>query len=75
MSFLGAVGCIMSKNGLVNQLESVYASNSVSHMLIGKAYTGSRAMRISYQQLLLWLTCLIHPTVDRNKYQLDIIPT
>ena len=76
MSFLGAVGCIISKNGLINQLESVYASNSVSHMLIDKAYSGSRAMRIiSYQQLLLRLTCLIHPSVDRNKYEQDIIPT
>ena len=31
--------------------------------------------KLCYQQILLWLTCLIHPTVDMNKYQQDKIPT
>ena len=43
MSFLGAVGYIMSQSGLRNQWETVYASNSVNHMLTGHSY--SRAMR------------------------------
>ena len=71
MSFLGALGYIMSQNRLRNHLETVYANNSVSHMLTGHAYI--RAIRICFQQLLLWLTCLIHPTVDMN--QQDKIPT
>ena len=72
MSFLGALGYIMSQNRLRNHLETVYASNSVIHMLTCHAY--NRVIRICYQQLLLWLICLIHPTIDMNKYQ-DKIPT
>ena len=41
--FCGVVGYIMSQSGLRNQMETVYASNSVSHMLTGHVY--SRAMR------------------------------
>lgn len=43
MSFLGAIGHIMSGSGLDSVLGQVYAENSVIHMLSGKAY--SRAIR------------------------------
>ena len=43
MSFLGAIGHIMTGSGIEELLECVYASNSVIHMLTGKAF--SRAVR------------------------------
>ena len=62
----------MSQNRLRKHLETVYASNSVIYTLTCHAY--NRVIRMCYQQLLLWLICLIHPTIDMNKYQ-DKIPT
>ena len=43
MSFLGSIGHLMAGSGLQELLEVVYASNTVSHMLTGKAV--SRAVR------------------------------
>ena len=38
MSYLGSMGAIMNDSGLRNQWETVYAHNSVNHMLTGHAY-------------------------------------
>ena len=38
MSFLGAVGDMMSGSGIEELLELVYAMNSIGHMLSGKAF-------------------------------------
>ena len=43
MSFLGAVGDMMSGSGIEELLELVYATNSIGHMMSGKAF--SRAIR------------------------------
>ena len=43
MSYLGSIGHIMAGSGLQELLKNVYASNSVIHMLSGKAI--SRALR------------------------------
>ena len=43
MSFLGSIGHLMTSSGLQTMLESVYAENTVPHMLTGKAI--SRAVR------------------------------
>lgn len=43
MSFLGSIGYLMNGTGLQECLETVYASNSVVHMLTGKAI--QRAVR------------------------------
>ena len=43
MSFLGAVGDMMSGSGIEELLELVYATNSVGHMMSGKAF--ARAIR------------------------------
>ena len=43
MSFLGSIGNIMSASGLRSVLQLVYAENTVTHMLSGKAY--DRAIR------------------------------
>ena len=43
MSFLGCIGHIMAGSGLQSVLEQVYASNTVTHILTGKAY--ERAVR------------------------------
>ena len=36
MSFLGAIGCIMSDSGIHELLSVIYAEKAVSHMLSGK---------------------------------------
>ena len=43
MNILGAIGTLMNGSGLQKILETVFAENSVSHMLTGKAV--SRAFR------------------------------
>ena len=43
MSFLGSIGHFMRSSGLSTLLELVYAGNTVTHMLSGKAY--ARAVR------------------------------
>lgn len=53
MSFLGAIGHIMSGSGLQELLECVYASNAVVHMLSGKAV--SRAVRGHFWSNLLFM--------------------
>lgn len=43
MSFLGSIGHIMQSSGLYEILETIYATNTIEHMLSGKAV--SRAVR------------------------------
>ena len=43
MSFLGSIGYIMSNSGLEQALETIYAKNTIVHMMSGKAI--SRALR------------------------------
>lgn len=43
MSFLGCIGSLMEDMGLQETLETIYAANSVTHMMSGKAF--SRALR------------------------------
>ena len=43
MSYLGSIGHIMGESGLSDQWKTVYAPNSVKHMLSGHAY--ARALR------------------------------
>ncbi|PIK40129.1 hypothetical protein BSL78_23030 [Apostichopus japonicus] len=43
MSFLGSIGHLMAGSGLRELLETIYASNTVNHMLTGKAV--ARALR------------------------------
>ena len=43
MSFLGSIGKMMESSGIEDVLESVYGSNTVKHILSGKAI--SRALR------------------------------
>lgn len=38
MSYMGAIGYIMSGSGLQGQWETVYATNSIKHMMTGHAY-------------------------------------
>lgn len=43
MSFLGCIGSLMEDMGLQETFETIYAANSVTHMMSGKAF--SRAVR------------------------------
>ena len=37
MSFLGSIGAVMERSGLDKLLERIYAMNSVTHIMFGKA--------------------------------------
>ena len=50
MSFLGCIGHLMASSGLQELLEMIYASNTVVHMLTGKAI--ARAVRGHFIQLM-----------------------
>jgi len=43
MSFLGCIGHTMQSSGLFEILENIYSSNTIQHMMTGKAV--SRAVR------------------------------
>ena len=49
MSFLGAVGDMMSGSDIEQLLELVYATNSVDHMMPGKAFVRAIRGQKSYQ--------------------------
>ena len=60
MSYTGAIGSIMSGSGLQEQWETMYAPNSVRHMLTGHAYV--RALRGH----MLTATAVVHELLDKN---------
>ena len=61
MSFLGSIGRIMGGSGLREVLELVYASNTVTHMMNGKAV--SRAVR-GYFLVDMVLSSLLMDQID-----------
>lgn len=67
MSFLGCIGRLMSGSGLHELLEVVYAPNSVSHMLSGKAV--SRSVRGH-----LLVDSALNILLTAKAYQTDITP-
>ena len=69
MSFMGSIGHIMTGSGLFQVLETIYATNSIPHIMSGKAV--SRAVRghlLVYASLQTMLTAnALHcplPTAD-----------
>ena len=63
LSFMGSIGVIMAGSGLEEMWETVYAKNSVVHMMNGRTYArGSRAHFISQSALATQL--LVSSTVD-----------
>ena len=81
MSYLGSIGFIMESSGLSNALETVYGTNTVSHMMSGKAYSrairghilaeSALTMKIINLLLLTPEDSIISP-VNREKLQLDM---
>ena len=65
MSFLGSIGYRMAGSGLSELLETVYAPNSVKHMLTGKAI--SRAIG---GHLLVYAA--LHTILVANAYNLPL---
>ena len=57
MSYMGSIGNIMSGSGLEELWESVYAKDSVVHMMSGRAY--SRALRVNFLTQVALLKILI----------------
>ena len=68
MSFLGAIGSIMAGSGLEELWETVYAKNSVPHMLSGHAYSRSIRAHLLTQQALgvLLLETLCNDELQKN---------
>ena len=70
MSFLGGIGTVMEGCGLRESMETTYASNSVNHMIDGKAY--ARAVRchflneVSLQQLIINKMVLTDKKIDKH---------
>ena len=57
MSFMGAIGTIMSGSGIEAVWETIYSSNTVVHMMSGHAY--ARALRAHFlTQLAIAVICL-----------------
>ena len=52
MSFLGSIGKIMECSGLSELLQTTYGSNTVQHMLTGKAYARSLRGHLLVQSAL-----------------------
>ena len=74
MSFIGSIGKVMESSGLGDVLETVYGSNTVKHILSGKAI--SRALRghflVQSALMLQLLQPLLHfETSDSNLNNLD----
>lgn len=75
MSFLGSVGHLMEGSGLREILEKVYASNTVTHIMSGKAV--SRAIRAHFlldsalSKLLLYEYCGIKPALQGSSVNHD----
>jgi hypothetical protein len=70
MSFLGAIGFIMSGSGLKDQFSTVYASASVDKMLTGLAY--ARAVRGNIWAHLA-LGKLILETTKFNEIEMTVL--
>lgn len=69
MSFLGTIGKLCEGLGLEEILETVYAPNSVPHILSGKAY--SRAIRGYFMVDLALNRILMEELVPRNSSQIQ----
>jgi len=73
MSYLGCIGYLMAGSGLSEALETVYASNAVSHMMSGKAV--QRAIRghilIENALTILLLEKASCSETDGNKDRID----
>ena len=58
MSYMESIGNIMSWSGLQEQWETVYAPNSVKHMLTGHAY--ARALRAHMLSAVAVVSEMLH---------------
>ena len=58
MSFLGSIGKLMEGSGLTELLEIIYGSNTVKHIMTGKAY--ARALRAHFLTQSALETLLLH---------------
>jgi len=69
MSFLGSIGAVMEGSGLARLLELIYAGNSVTHIMSGKAV--ARALRAHF----LVESALMSLLIDQiSKDEFDITP-
>ena len=55
MSLLGSIGVVMGRSGLDKLLELIYASNSVTHIMSGKAVASSLRAHFLVETALMGL--------------------
>lgn len=70
MSFLGAIGTIMAGSGIEDLWETVYAKNSVVHMMTGRAYARSVRAHFLTQRALAGL--LLESYLENDALKRDL---
>ena len=68
MSYLGSIGKIMAGSGLEELWQTVYAHNSVSHMMTGHAYARSLRAHFLTQLALGVIAFRNQPDVDKSNF-------
>lgn len=71
MSFLGSIGKMMAGSGIEELFEEVYAENTVTHMLTGKAY--ARAIRAHFLAQSALKSHIITLATEKNEIPLSEI--
>ena len=71
MSFLGSIGAIMKGSGLEDLLSEVYAENSVTHMVSGKAVARAIRGHLLVQSSLMSLLLDMITDTDNDVGELD----
>ena len=70
MSFLGAIGTIMAGSGLEELWDTVYAKNSVAHMMTGHAY--ARSLRAHFLTQLALAVLLLESSFTDESIKKDL---
>lgn len=72
MSFLGGIGTVMKGSGLREAMETIYAENTVTHMLDGKAYARAVRCHMIIDAVLheILLKKLIHEEIEMEEEEL-----
>ena len=71
MSFLGSIGAVMGRSELDKLLELIYASNSVTHIMSGKAVAKSLRAHFLVESALMGLLIEKAPKDEFNTFSLE----
>ena len=71
MSLLGSIGVVMGRSGLDKLLELIYASNSVTHIMSGKAVAKSLRAHFLVESALMSLLIEQAPKDEFDTFSLE----